>query len=166
MPGGNKKENAALSLFKRVCTPALIALLLGAVLGLVGTYEYVPSFITTTLSGASDCMGPCAMILSGFVVAGYDFRKIIRLKEVYAASLFRLIIIPGLFLTALKLLSLDFVLPYAFVAFASPLGLNTIVVPAAYGKDTKTGASMALISTAISLLTLPLNYYIFFVLWA
>lgn len=166
MPAGGKAKNGAKSLLKRVCTPALISLVLGATLGLVGTYQYVPSFILTTLSGASECMGPSAMILSGFVIAGYDLKRIACQRAVYVASLFRLIIIPGLFLTALKLLSLDFALPYAFVAFASPLGLNTIVVPASYGKDTKTGASMALISTAISLLTLPLNYYIFFVLWA
>lgn len=165
MPSGEKKENGAVLLLKRICTPALISLLLGASLGLVGVYQYVPDFIGTALSGASGCMGPCAMILSGFVIAGYDFKKILSDRAVYVASLLRLIIIPSIFLVALKLLSLDFAVPYALVGFASPLGLNTIVFPAACGKDTKTGASMALISTMLGLITIPIMYYIFCVLW-
>ena len=32
------------------------------------------------------------------------------------------------------------------IAFGTPLGLNTVVFPAAYGGDTSTGASMAMIS--------------------
>lgn len=49
-------------------------------------------------------------------------------------------------------------------AYATPMGLNTIVFPAAYGGDTKTGAAMTMISSALSVITIPLMYYIFAVL--
>ena len=39
---------------------------------------------------------------------------------------------------------------------AMPLGLNTIVFPAAYGGDENIGASMAVISNVIGLVTVPL----------
>lgn len=153
------------ALLKRICTPPLIALVLGAVLGLFGIGKYMPDFIGNLFSGASSCMGPCAMLLAGFVIGGYSFKSIVSDKRIYLVSLIRLIVIPGVMLSLLKLFGLDFAVPYALVAFAAPLGLNTVVFPAAYGEDTKTGASMALISTVISLATIPLCYYIFCILW-
>ena len=43
------------------------------------------------------------------------------------------------------------------VIFSSmPLGLNTIVFPAAYGGDETLGASMAVISNLIGMITVPL----------
>lgn len=47
------------------------------------------------------------------------------------------------------------------VAFATPLGLNTVVFPAAYGADTSIGAGMALISHVLSVITFPLMYMLF-----
>ena len=39
-----------------------------------------------------------------------------------------------------------------------PLGMNTVVFPEAYGGDPEPGASMAIISTTISIVTVPLMY--------
>jgi predicted permease len=39
---------------------------------------------------------------------------------------------------------------------AMPLSLNTIVYPAANGQDTTIGASLALVSNIVGLLTVPL----------
>jgi ABC-type Na+ efflux pump permease subunit len=44
----------------------------------------------------------------------------------------------------------------AVCALAMPLGLNTVVVPAAYGMDTTDAAGMALVSHAASIITIPL----------
>lgn len=43
-------------------------------------------------------------------------------------------------------------------ATAMPLGLNTVVFPAAYGGDTTPGASMALISHLMSIITIPIMF--------
>ena len=165
VPNESSEKQTLGTVMKRISTPPLIALVLGAVLGLFGAAEYIPDFIQNALSSASDCMGPSAMILAGFVVGGYNFKSIVLDKKIYLLSVIRLILIPAVFLSALKLLNLAYLVPYTLVALAAPLGLNTVVFPAAYGKDTKTGASMALVSTIISLLTIPLNYYVFCVLW-
>ena len=42
---------------------------------------------------------------------------------------------------------------------AMPLGLSTIVVPAAYGKDSTVAASMALISHLLSCITIPIVFF-------
>lgn len=57
--------------------------------------------------------------------------------------------------TSKEIMTLD------LIAFSVPLGLNTIVYPAAYGGETKTGASMTMISTTLSIITLPLMYLVF-----
>ena len=46
----------------------------------------------------------------------------------------------------------------AFFAIAAPLGLNTVVFPEAYGGNPETGASMAMISHTLCILTIPLMY--------
>ncbi|HAY97711.1 MAG TPA: permease, partial [Ruminococcaceae bacterium] len=46
-------------------------------------------------------------------------------------------------------------------ATAMPLGLNTVVFPAAYGGDTTPGAGMALVSHLISVITIPVMFSIF-----
>ena len=77
----------------------------------------------------------------------------------YAASFLRLFILPALFLALLMLLGADDqTVTYALFAFATPLGLNTVVFPAAYGGDTSTGASIAMISHTVCVLTIPLMY--------
>ena len=44
----------------------------------------------------------------------------------------------------------------AMFAFASALGLNTVVVPAAYDSDTTTGAGMAMTAHVGAIVTIPL----------
>ena len=48
----------------------------------------------------------------------------------------------------------------ALCSLQMPLGLNTIVIPSAYGKDASVGASMAIISHLLAVLTIPLMFAI------
>jgi hypothetical protein len=50
------------------------------------------------------------------------------------------------------------VLYLGFFATASALGLNTIVFPEAYGGNPKIGASMALISHTLCIVSMPIMY--------
>lgn len=162
-----KEQNAGLlqNLKKGLLTPPLIALSIGMVLGLVGAKPFIPEFCLNALDNASKCMGPVAMVLAGMVIGEYDIKKLISDKKVYLASLFRLILIPSAALLILKALGAgDEVTCLALVLFACPLGLNTIVYPATYGGETKTGASMAVISNLLAIISLPIMYYVFMVL--
>lgn len=146
---------------KNLINPIFIALLIGTLLGITGLTKIVPSFATNAISTAASCMGPVAMILTGFIVGSFDFLKVIKKGKVYIAAALRLIIIPSLMIIILKLFKApQAIMICAFFAYATPLGLNTVVFPAAYGGDTKVGASMALISHVLSVITIPLMYYI------
>lgn len=145
---------------KAFVNPIFISLVLGAVCGLCAIP--LPSFITSAISSAGACMSPLAMLLTGFVVGGYSLKKLASDKKIYLASAIRLIILPALFMLALLLLKTDSaIIRAALCATAMPLGLNTVVFPAAYGGDTTPGASMALISHLISIVTIPVMFTIF-----
>lgn len=153
------KDNLAGSPVKRILTPPVIGMIAGLILGITNAQTVMPDFVLTTLSNLKGCLGPVSMVLTGFVVAKYDFRGLLKNSKVYVASLFRLVILPAVFLTVLLLLKVDStIVLMALFAYATPLGLNTVVFPSMYGEDSSTGASMAMISCTLSNLTLPLLY--------
>lgn len=159
-----KEHNASLvqNLKKGLLTPPMIALVSGILFGLAGLTQYVPSFIISALESASKCQGPVAMLLAGFVIGGYRLKEILLNKKVYAVSFLRLVAIPAAMMLVLKFVGADDTLmTLALICFGTPLGLNTLVYPAAYGADTKTGASMSMISHTLSVITIPLMYLIF-----
>ena len=165
IPKGEKKGD----ILKVLLNPSVLGLLLGVFAGLLNFGKIMPEFMSLTLNGLKACMGPVAMLLAGFTIAGYKTREIIGDKKVYLASLLRITIIPAVLIAALfgakELLNLAFdfdigntVLYLAFFAYASALGLNTIVFPEAYGGNPKTGASMALVSHTMGVVLIPLMY--------
>ncbi len=144
---------------KGIVTPPLIALVLGMICGMLNLGRYIPGFFTNMLSNASSCMGPVAMLLAGFVIGGFDVKKMLTNGKVYLASFVRMIVLPAIFVMLFKFFGAPTeVLIFILIAFGTPLGLNTIVYPAAYGGDTKTGASMAIISHTLSVITIPIMY--------
>ena len=96
--------------------------------------------------------------------------------KVYIATALRLFILPAIIIGALfgikELGNLVFnlqinnsVLFLCFFATAAPLGLNTVVFPEAYGGNPETGASMAMISHTLCVISIPLMYALMTVLF-
>ena len=162
----NEKKGSTL---KKIMNPSTIAMFAGMIVGLTGANAYIPTFVSSALSSLKACMGPVAMLLAGFTIASYNFTEILKNKKVYLATLLRLTVLPALVVATLfgakELLNLCFhtsignsVLYLGFFSTASALGLNTIVFPEAYGGNPKTGASMALISHTLCIVSIPLMY--------
>lgn len=153
------KDKLSGSPLKRVLTPPVIAMAVGFLLGITNAQQIMPSFITNTLANLKGCLGPVSMVLTGCVVAKYDVRGMLTNSKVYLASAFRLVILPALFIAVLLILKADpSIVLMTLFAFATPLGLNTVVFPSVYGEDPSTGASMAMISCTLSVITIPLLY--------
>jgi predicted permease len=74
----------------------------------------------------------------------------------------RLVVIPLVIVPLLMLLPIDrSTVLCALCALSMPLGLSPVVVPAGYGQDTSLAAGMAVISHAISIITIPIVFAIF-----
>ena len=153
----------AANLKKGILTPPVIATLCGMALGMTGAAQYLPEFFVKALDSAGNCQGPVAMLLAGFVVGGYSLKEMLLNKKVYIASAVRLILLPLAAVMLLRLLGAGHTAQVlTLIAVGTPLGLNTVVYPSAFGGDPKPGASMALISHTLSVISIPLMYLLLF----
>jgi predicted permease len=142
---------------KPFCNPMFGGMLLGIALGLSGLP--LPAWFTGAVNAAGGCMSPVAMLLTGITVAGIDISEMLKIRSIWKATIIRLVLFPLVGLGLLFLLPFPETLEVCILcALAMPLGLNTVVIPAAYGRDTSQAAGMALVSHMLSCFTIPLMF--------
>ena len=158
------------SSFKNLLNPMLVGLLIGALLGVAefpipSAAERVFASVVDTLGA---CMSPIAMMITGITFASMQFGRVLKNRTVWTATAMRLLVIPFAVSGLLLLLRRTTPLPISdamyvctVASLGMPLGLNTVVVPAAYGRDTSVAAGMALVSHTLVLATLPLVLTVF-----
>lgn len=152
IPGSGLKGS-----LRRICNPPMFALVVGCAIGLLGLGTKVPAFLTGTFANLGGCMGPVAMVLTGFVVGGFDLKKMATDVRVYIVTIVRMVVLPALICGGMLLAGApELWVTLALIAYGCPLGLNTVVYPAAYGGDTAPGASMAMISHTLCVIIMPL----------
>ncbi|MBQ6551977.1 MAG: AEC family transporter [Lachnospiraceae bacterium] len=154
-----KDESGKKGFFRRLVNPMFISTFLGVILGVTGIGPKLPTFLKTGITYLSNCFSPVAMVLSGIVVSRFGLKMLFTVPKSYIMTFLRLIALPVIFLTLLRFLGAERdVMLYTLLAFGAPLGLNTIVFPASCGEDTSSGASMAMVSHILCILTIPLLY--------
>lgn len=159
--GDTEKQQTLKDRVKPFINPMFISMLIGIVIGLLKIP--MPSFFISVLDSSSACMSPVAMLLTGITVSTISFKKTFTDVRTYVISLVRLLVIPLAFIGISMLLPVfadKTILTCALCSLAMPLGLNTIVIPSAYGKDTTVAAGMAVISHLLALVTIPLVFAI------
>ncbi len=150
------------SLFSNLKNPVFFAIVIGIVFGIFDISKYLPAFLFETISYFSSCMGPVAMLLTGFVIGNYNVLRLIRNVKVFILCILKLIVIPCLFVLILYIIGADKQsLIFTFFAYGTALGLNTVIFPSAYGGDASTGASMAIIAQLLCIITIPVLYSFF-----
>jgi malate permease and related proteins len=148
--GGSAKLKAS-----SFVTPAAVASVVGFALFVWGVA--IPKPLSAALTLLGDTTTPMSMILIGSIVSRMDFRAVAARPRLYATSVFRLALFPlGLYalLYALGLRGLLLSLPVILAAM--PVAANSAILAEAYGGDAETASSLVLISTLLSLITIPL----------
>jgi predicted permease len=144
---------------KAFLNPMFIGMIIGMIIGISGIT--LPSWITNVITSAGNCMSPLAMLLIGITVSAIDLKKAFTNVRIYIASILRLIIYPAIFLVVAHFVPMDQTIYLcAACAMSMPLGLSTVVIPAAYGRDTTDAASMCIISHMLSCITIPIIFWI------
>ncbi len=158
--GGSTEKQTLGQRAKSFLNPMFAGMLLGVLIGL--TNMPVPQFVSSAVSAAGSCMSPVAMLLTGMTIAQFNLREVLNIKGVYLVTALRLIVFPLLFLGVMVLIPMPEVFATcAICSLAMPLGLNTIIIPSALGKDTKVASGMALVSHVLSCLTIPAIFMLF-----
>lgn len=144
---------------KSFVNPMFIAMLIGIIIGLL--HIPLPQWLVSIIDVSGDCMSPIAMILTGIVVSFISLKKTFTDIKIYTVSIVRLLIMPLIFIVVASFFDMSKTTYICgLCSLAMPLGLNTIVIPSAYGKDTSVAAGMAVISHLLSVITIPLIFSI------
>lgn len=148
-------------MLRKCINPTIVAIIAGMILGLLNAKDWIPPIVLSTTQELGNCYVIMGLLLTGYSVADYPLGEIFGDIKIYLYSAVRLLAIPVATIAVLFLCNASRELCImAALALASPCGMNTVIFPAAYGKECKTGASMVLISSLLSILTIPVIYAI------
>ena len=153
------KKNTFTESLKSFVNPMFIAMLIGMIIGLLNIP--LPEWTMSLIDVSGDCMSPIAMILTGIVVSSISLKKTFTNVRIFIVSIVRLVVMPVLFIVLASFVKIpQTTYICALCSLAMPLGLNTIVIPSALGKDTTIAAGMTVISHLLSCITIPLIFSI------
>lgn len=145
--------------FKKLLNISTVSIAVGMIFGLCEIP--VPDIFKNIITTASDCMGPVGMIMTGIIISGFDLKKVITKWRIYPALLLRLVIIPLSLGGIMSLFCSELIVKIAVLFYCLPCGLNTVIFPKLVGEDCETGAALSMISTVVSLITIPLICAVF-----
>ncbi len=144
---------------KKCINPTFMALLIGMTLGVLGAKNWMPVPILNTVSDLKNCYVPVALLMTGYSLADYSFTKVFGELRVYLYTAWRLLAMPCIYLAVLLVFKAPLMLATMMaMTYSSPCGMNVVIFPAAYGEECPSGASMVLISTLVSIVSVPLIY--------
>ena len=154
------------STLKAFCNPMFICMLIGLLLGITGLGKALPTSIVSVIEVSGNCMSPVAMLLTGMTIGKANLLKLISKWKIYVISAIKLLLYPLLYVLLFSFIPQGSFVTETFLicgmCFACmPMGLNAIVVPAGYGKDTTDAAGLALVSHLLSVITIPLMFMLF-----
>lgn len=116
----------------------------------------MPSFVMTTLSSMGATTTPLGVLLTGLVLAKSDNINLKKIKY-YLVAFLRLIVIPVSALFLLRFLGLEgYYLYVPVIILANPIAVNLVIFSETYEAETAESASYLLVSSVLSILTIPL----------
>lgn len=121
----------------------------------------LPGVIADTCSVMSKLTTPFAMLIIGSTLAAIPLRDVFSEWRIYAASAFKLIIVPVVTWLLLRLFVHDsLALGVAVLMAACPIATNATMLSMEYGGNEKLGSTGIFISTLFSIATIPLLVYV------
>lgn len=142
--------------------PLILGTVLGLVLFFTGLGAKLPTVVMSTLSGISALNAPLAMLIMGVYLAQADMKSLWTDKHLYILSIVRLVLIP--LLTVALLWGMHLLLPTLnttivlalLIAAIAPVGANVAVYAQLHNKDYVYASKTVVISTLLSLVSMPL----------
>ena len=141
--------------FKKLAkNPCIIAVYIGFFLML--TQFQLPVMIENTLVKLATCTTPLTSILIGIMVADVDYRSLIS-PMMFVLVFVRQLLLPGLVFLGCALLHIDPLLTGVSVLLVGmPVGSTAPILAAKYGGDYTFAGKCVILSTVLSLFTIPL----------
>lgn len=144
------------TLVKKVAThPCIIAVYIGLILMFAD--PPLPEFVLKTVTSLGACSTPISMILVGLIIADVTDVKSIFSWDVFRFTIIRLGVIPGIAFLGCRLFGLNQMETGVTVLLAAmPAGTMTSILSAKYHGDSDFASKMVVLSTIMTLISLPL----------
>ncbi len=140
-----------------LCHPLILCAVLAMVLFLTGLGAKMPGILSDTLSGISALNAPLAMMVLGGYLAQAKLPELFKRPGIWKICAVRLALIPVLTLLMLKLLAVPGDMAVAILIVASaPVGANVAVYAQLHNKDYVYGSTLVVVSTLLSIVSMPL----------
>ena len=119
--------------------------------------------IVSSLNKISDMVTPLSMIVIGIKLANVDFKKLFLDGLAYVSSALKLVFMPLASILVVAFLPIDSTIKYTvFFLFAMPSATGTVLFAVRFGKESDFASVCVLLSTILSVLTIPLMYMLFY----
>lgn len=142
--------------WKVFVSPAMIACYV-SVLIVVFDIDWLPDLVVTPLTLLGNITVPAALLVIGTSMAQMDLRKIFSGKLVWGVSVLRLLVLPVVIFYLTRLMGFDNdILGINTVLAAMPVGTYGAMFCLQYGKDESVMVQGILISTLLSIISIPL----------
>ena len=155
---GEKTGKTAAGLIRQLLwNPPVVGIGIGVLIFLTRMGDALPSLAVTTLSGICALNTPLAMMVLGVYLADEKLLTVFTTPSLYVVSFIRLLLIPLLSVVLLRFLPFPADMGQAILlCAAAPVGANVAVYAQLYGKDYAHASKIVVLSTILSLLSLPL----------
>ncbi len=167
---GDKKQ---ISVKKIALNPVIISLVIGFVFFIVlprplvdlaadgSLLDSVLTKFMQSLNYISDMVTPCSMIVIGIRLANINLKQLFMDKWAYVSSFFKLIVMSLISMLAVAFLPVAPTVKYAvFFLLSMPSATNTVMFAVNFGKDGDFATVSVLLSTILSVVTIPLMYLV------
>lgn len=150
-----EKRASKISFYKNLLSPAIIAVIVGILMFI--NQIHLPMVISEPIRFLGDMNTPLAMIVAGANIAQTNVLEIFKKKRVYYVSILRLVVFPCITAAVLMLFPITFETRLSiWVAAACPTGTTAIMFSERYGKNAKYASEIFVITTILSMITIPL----------
>ena len=146
---------------KKILNPAFLSGVAAAILYLLRVP--VPSVILDGCAFIGQATSPCAMLVIGSVLGSVPFKEIFTEWRAIPYVLLRLVGLGALMALLLSFLDVDPVLKGVLILMASmPAATNSTMLCTIYGGNRALSAKLIFLSTALSIVTIPLWALVYF----
>lgn len=139
----------------------MISIVVGITTFLVG-FRF-PAVIQDSLDTAAAMVGPASMIVTGMLIGGMQFKKVLGYRRVWLISAVRLLFYPLLGVAFLKFSGLsglaangETILLISLLGMITPPASSVTQMSQVYGKDADYASAICVVSTLLCIITMPI----------
>ncbi len=171
MMTGDKKQ---MSVKKALLNPTVLGLFLGLIvffalrvpivdIAVEGTtLDTILTKLIASFNFLADMVTPLAMIVIGIRLANVSLKNLFLDKWAYVSCAFKLIVMSIVSIFSVAFLPISTTVKYAiFFLLSMPSATGTVLFAVQFGGDSESGSVFVLLSTILSILTIPLMFLLF-----